>query len=274
MPTFTVYKGNDSGNPVKNSTTKPDELTDDYILLRITASGVCGTDLHYVTPMTLGHEGIGIVEELGPNTKYLKKGDRVGWGYEMYGEQNFDQGSFASHAVWREAFLHKIPDALSDIHAAPLQCGGGTVFQALTGVKSTDTVGIIGIGGLGHMAIQFASKMGCRVIVLSGSDRKKKEALKLGAHEFVATKGADKLSVSAPIDRLIIPQMTFINKGIKIIGSMIPSRAIHRQMLDFAALHDVRPIVEVFPMNEEKIAEALDKLDMGQITYRAVLVPE
>ncbi|KAL4875848.1 chaperonin 10-like protein [Aspergillus karnatakaensis] len=330
MPTFTVYKGTESGNPVKSTTTKPDQLTDDYVLLKITASGVCGTDLHYRrAPMTLGHEGIGIVEDLGPNTKFLKKGDRVGWGYEvdscghcleclqgnetycadrqMYGEQNFDQGSFASHAVWREAFLHKIPDAISDTDAAPLQCGGGTVFQALTGVKSTDTVGIVGIGGLGHMAIQFASKMGCRVVVLSGSERKKEEALKLGAHEFIATKDADKLSVSAPIDRLLvtasvppnwdlllpilapraliypitvsftnfeIPQMTFIAKGVRIIGSMVPGRAVHRQMLEFAALHKIKPIVEIFPMNEEKIAEALNRLDKGQINYRAVLVPE
>ena len=110
--------------------------------------------MHYRTSdMVLGHEGVGIVESLGPDTKYLKKGDRVGWGYEhdscghceqclkgsetycaeraMYGYADLDQGSFAKGAVWREAFLFKIPDGLPDEAAAPLQCGGATVFNAL-----------------------------------------------------------------------------------------------------------------------------------------------
>ncbi|KAL4862497.1 hypothetical protein BDV12DRAFT_42813 [Aspergillus spectabilis] len=330
MPSFTVFKGHESGNPIQATTTKPDELTDDYVLLKIIASGLCGTDLHYRrADMVLGHEGIGIVEALGPNTRYLKKGDRVGWGYEvdscghcieclqgtetycseraMYSENNLDQGSFASHAIWREAFLHKIPDNLSDVAAAPLQCGGATVFMALQNIRSTDTVGIIGIGGLGHLAIQFAAKMGCRVVVLSGSERKKEEALRLGAHEFIATKGATKLSISTPISRLLvtaavppnwdlllpilapraqiypltvapgnfeIPYLTFILQGITVVGSMVPPRAIHRQMLEFAALHDIKPIVEVFPMTEEKITEAMNKLDRGEVNYRAVLVPQ
>ncbi|KAJ0420223.1 chaperonin 10-like protein [Aspergillus carlsbadensis] len=330
MPSFTVFKGHESGNPVKSTTTKPDELTEDYVLLRVTASGLCGTDLHCRhTDMALGHEGIGIVEAVGPSTRYLKNGDRVGWGYQvdscghcqdclqgfevhcaqrqMYSEKNFDQGSFASHAIWRESFLHKIPEALSDVAAAPLQCGGGTVFQALQGVKSTDTVGILGIGGLGHLAIQFAAKMGCRVVVLSGSERKREEAFKLGAHEFIATKGATSLSVKNRIDRLLvtaavppdwnllipilasraaiypltvnqgnfsIPYMALISQGIHIVGSQIPTRAVHKQMLEFAAFHRIEPITETFPMTEESITEAMDKLDRGEVYYRAVLVPQ
>lgn len=178
--------------------------------------------------MVLGHEGVGVVEAVGPDAKYMKKGDRVGWGYEhdscghcepclsgretycperkMYGEADLDQGSMATGAVWREAFLFKIPDGLSDEAAAPLQCGGVTVFNALHAYNTqpTETVGIMGVGGLGHLAIQFASKMGCRVVVLSGSDRKKDEAFKLGAHEFIATKGKDKLEVSRPLNRIIV----------------------------------------------------------------------
>ncbi|KAL5333794.1 hypothetical protein BJX70DRAFT_379989 [Aspergillus crustosus] len=225
----------------------------------------------------------------------------------MYAEANLDQGSFASHAIWREAFLHKIPDSISDVDAAPLQCGGGTVFMALQGIKSSDTVGIIGIGGLGHLAIQFAAKMGCRVVVLSGSERKKEEALRLGAHEFIATKGATSLSISTPIDRLLvtaavppnwslllpilaqrsqiypltvspgnfeIPYMSLILQGITVVGSLVPPRAIHRQMLEFAGLHQIKPILEVFPMTEEKITEAMNKLDRGEVNYRAVLIPQ
>ncbi len=264
--------------------------------------------------MVLGHEGVGIVEAVGPECHSLKKGDHVGWGYEvdscghcieclqgaetfcperaLYGVKNLDQGSFASHAIWRESFLHAIPKGLSDIDAAPLQCGGATTFTALHGIKPSDTVGILGVGGLGHLAIQFAAKMGCRVVVLSGSDKKKAEAMKLGAHEFIATKGAKELTVSSPLNRLLImaprssiyplsvsfgnleiPYMALILQGISVQGSLVAPRFQHRQMLEFAALHQIKPIVEKFPMTEEGIKQAMDKLDRGEVYYRAVLVP-
>ncbi|KAH6654873.1 chaperonin 10-like protein [Truncatella angustata] len=332
MPSFTVFKGSKEGLPKKSTTTKPDELKGDQVLLRVTASGLCGTDLHYkTTDMALGHEGVGIVEQLGPDVKTLKKGDRVGWGYEhdscghcnlcltgaetycperaMYASADLDQGSFASHAIWREAFLFKIPDALSDEAAAPLQCGGATVWNALRAYNAqpVETVGIMGVGGLGHLAIQFAAKMGCRVVVLSGSDRKKDEALKLGAHEFVATKDAKQLKVSHPLNRLLVttsaqpdwdqlmpilapgatihplsvaqgnfsvPYMPLLANGITVQGSIVAPRKIHRDMLEFAALHGIAPVTETFPMTEEGIKEAMDKLDKGEVHFRAVLKPE
>jgi D-arabinose 1-dehydrogenase-like Zn-dependent alcohol dehydrogenase len=281
--------------------------------------------------MVLGHEGVGIVESVGPDTKYLKKGDRVGWGYEtdscghchecisgeeifcperaMYSEANLDQGSFASGAVWREAFLHPIPDAITDETAAPLQCGGATVFTALYDVKPNEVVGIMGVGGLGHLAIQFAAKMGCRVVVLSGTDSKKAQALELGAHKFVAMKDPDTkeleslwplsrllvttsaqpawdtlLPMMAPKSRiyplsvsagnLVIPYMPLISKGIRVQGSLVATRTVHREMLAFAAVHGVRPVIQTFPMTEEGIKEALDKLDKGKVQYRAVLVAQ
>lgn len=178
--------------------------------------------------IVLGHEGVGIVKEVGPEVKILGKGDRVGWGYEhdscwlcehclsgheeycpqrqMYGEADLDQGSLAEAAVWREAFLSKIPEGLSDKEGAPLMCRGTTVWTALHKYKipSTVTVGIIGVGGLGHMAIQFAANMGTNVVVLSHSDEKKDEALKLGASQFVATKGAKKLDIGpSKLDALL-----------------------------------------------------------------------
>jgi D-arabinose 1-dehydrogenase-like Zn-dependent alcohol dehydrogenase len=277
--------------------------------------------------MVLGHEGVGIVEAVGPEAKYLKKGDRVGWGYEndscghcqeclqgsetfcakreLYGAANPDQGSFASHAIWREAFLHLIPDNMTDEAAAPLQCGGATTFTALHGIKPSETVGIMGVGGLGHLAIQFAAKMGCRVIVLSGTDSKRKQALELGAHEFIATKGKDSISTTAPIDRLLvttsaqpnweqilplmaprsviyplsvsmanfeIPYMPLILQGIAVQGSLVAPRSLHRQMLEFAGRHKIEPVVEKFPMTEEGIKEAMDRLEKGEVTFRAVLV--
>ncbi|KAI9716323.1 MAG: putative secondary metabolism biosynthetic enzyme [Candelaria pacifica] len=330
MPTFTVFKGQESGLPKQSTTTKPDELTGDNVFVRVTASGLCGTDLHYKSAdMVLGHEGVGIVEKVGPECNTLKPGDHVGWGYEvdscghcieclqgtenfcperaMYGVSNLDQGSFATHAIWRESFLYPIPQDLSDVDAAPLQCGGATVFSALHGIEPSDTVAVMGVGGLGHLAIQFAAKMGCRVVVLSGSDRKKEEALHLGAKEFIATKDAKKLEVASPINRLLvtaaappdwelilpimaprsaiyplsvssgnleIPYMGLILQGISVQGSLVAPRNLHLKMLDFAALHQIKPIVETFPMTEEGIKEAMDKLERGQVTYRAVLIPK
>ena len=330
MPSFTVFKGTESG--IKKSETSKPALKGDQILLKVTASGLCGTDLHYAKAgMVLGHEGVGVIEETGPDVKYMKKGDRVGWGYEhdscghcqqclkgaetycperaMYGEADLDQGSFAHHAVWREAFLFQIPDAMSDEVAAPLMCGGATVFNALHAynVQPTETVGVMGVGGLGHLAIQFASKMGCNVVVLSGSDRKKDEAIKLGANEFYATKGAKELKLNRPLDRLLvttsaqpdwnliapvmapgatihpisvadgnfsIPYMPLILNGLTIQGSVVASRYIHQRMLDFAALHKIAPVTQTWPMTEQGITEAMEALEKGNVHFRGVLIPE
>ncbi|KAF2732907.1 GroES-like protein [Polyplosphaeria fusca] len=331
MPSFTVYKGSQDGTIKKSSTTMPD-LTNDQVLVRITASGLCGTDEHFRTSdMVLGHEGMGIVQETGPGVQHLKKGDRVGWGYEqsacgncemcltgrdtfcadreLYGEANLDNGSFASHAVRREAFLFAIPDSISDIDAAPLQCGGATVFNALRmyNVQPTDRVGIIGVGGLGHLAIQFASKMGCEVVVLSGSESKREEAMRLGASQFVAMKGKTSLDIGAKLNVLLvttsmqpswdlilpvmapdsivfpltvsedhfqIPYMPFLMAGIRIQASIVAARHIHRKMLHFAAQHNIRPIVQEFPMSEEGINKAMQTLNDGHMRYRGVLIPQ
>ncbi|KAH7411994.1 chaperonin 10-like protein [Phaeosphaeria sp. MPI-PUGE-AT-0046c] len=331
MPSFTVYKGSKGGKIVKGNTTRPD-LQNDQVLIKVTASGLCGTDEHYKeADMALGHEGAGVVEQLGPDVKNLKKGDRVGWGYEhnscghceqcltgretycsereMYGEANLDQGSFASHAVWKESFVYKIPDSLSDAEAAPLMCGGATVFNALHtyGIKPTDRVGVMGVGGLGHLAIQFAAKMGCDVVVFSGSDSKKDEAMKLGAKEFVAMKGKSEISISRPVDALLvttsvlpnwdvilpvmapnskifpitvaqgnfeIPHMPMLSKGITVQGSVVAARAVHRHMLAFAALHGIKPILMEFPLNESGIEEAMATLRDGKMRYRGVLKPQ
>ncbi|EON63218.1 alcohol dehydrogenase [Coniosporium apollinis CBS 100218] len=331
MPSFTVFKGSNDGSIHKSSTTRPD-LKDDQVFLRVTSSGLCGTDLHYRhADMVLGHEGCGVVESVGPTVKHLRAGDRVGWGYQhdscgrcdqclkgmetycaeraMYGYADLDQGSFASHAVWREAFLFKIPDGISDVDAAPLMCGGATVFGALAiyGVQPTDTVGVIGVGGLGHLAIQFAAKMGCDVVVFSGTNSKKEEAMKLGATHFYATRGAKEIKSEKKIDHLLVttsaqpdwslyfpvlapnatiyplsvadgdfkvPYMPLISNGLRIQGSVVAPRGIHKKMLEFAARHDIKPIVMRYPMTVEGIEEAMKTLDEGGMRYRGVLVSE
>ncbi|KAJ5560441.1 hypothetical protein N7513_002840 [Penicillium frequentans] len=325
---FTVYKGAKDG--IKEEVTRKDDLKRDDVLVRVTHSGVCGTDLHYQTAdMALGHEGTGVVEATGPDVHLLKKGDRVGWGYEhdccghcrqcltgwetlcserkMYGSADLDQGSFATHAVWREAFLFKIPDNLLSEDAAPLMCGGSTVWNALNvaGVRPTSRVGIVGIGGLGHLAIQFAAKMGCEVVVFSGTDSKKEEASKLGATEFHATKGLKELKLERPIDNLLVttssqpdwsmyfnvmapggvisplsvdsgelkvPYMPLLVTGLRVQGGIVSSRQVHREMLDFAAHHKIKPVKMTFPMTLEGVKQSLKTLEDGKMRYRGVLV--
>ncbi|CAD0045917.1 unnamed protein product [Aureobasidium pullulans] len=289
---YTVFKGSESG-AIKEATNTKDALKGDQVYLRVTASGLCGTDLHYrKADMALGHEGVGI-------------GDRVGWGYEhdscshceqclkgtetycperkMYGYADADQGSFASHG-----------------------CGGATVFQALHfyNTQPTERVGIVGVGGLGHLAIQFATKMGCDVVVFSGTDSKKEEAKRLGASEFYATKGVKELKDVKPINRLLvttsaqidwsvylpvmapggtifplsvdegdfkIPYMGMLAQGLTVQGSIVAPRFVHKRMLEFAAHHQIKPITQHYDMSVEGIEKAMKDLDEGNVRYRAVL---
>ncbi|KAK5941448.1 hypothetical protein PMZ80_006727 [Knufia obscura] len=333
MPSFTVYKGSEKGQVVETKTEKP-ELKANEVLLKVTHSGLCGTDVHYKsTDMGLGHEGVGVVEAVGPEVTLFKKGERAGWGYnhdccghckqcmsgndvfcperKMYGYADLDQGSMGSHAVWKESFLFKIPESMASEHAAPLQCGGITTYTALQlyPVKAGDRVGIIGVGGLGHLAIQFASKMGCEVVVFSGSDSKKEEAMKLGAKEFYATKGLKELKLEGDrgIDRLLVtasvqvdwsmyqsimnpmgviyplsvsegdlqmPYMPLVVQGLRVQGSVVGSRQIHREMLEFAAAQGVKPIIQTFPMSKQGIDQAFEALEGGKMRYRGVLVAQ
>jgi D-arabinose 1-dehydrogenase-like Zn-dependent alcohol dehydrogenase len=257
------------------------------------------------------------------------RGDRAGWGYmhdacgsckqclrgvdtfcagrKMYGITDFDQGSLATHAVWTQGFLHHIPDAIDNAHAAPLMCGGATVFSALQmhGVKSIDRVGVVGVGGLGHLAIQYARAFGCDVAVFSGTDSKKDEAIGLGATEFYAMKGKKAGDVDVkPIDHLLvtasqapdwsiyapmmapggtihtltvdfgnvdIPYMTLNLSGLRVQGSLVADRQTHREMLEFSARHGIRPMIEVFPMDVNGIEKAFKTLNDGNMKYRGVL---
>jgi D-arabinose 1-dehydrogenase-like Zn-dependent alcohol dehydrogenase len=181
---------------------------------------------------------------------------------EFFGTHDLDQGSMATHAVWKEAYIFPIPKEIDPAHAAPLMCAGATVFAPLyeNKVNAAHTVGVVGIGGLGHLAIQFAAKMGCRVVVFSSTEDKRAEAMRLGASEFYPTKGKDKLDVKHKCDFLLvatsylpswelymdvmnalglvfpltidpegmmqIPYTPFLLHGLKFIGTIIASRGV------------------------------------------------
>ncbi|KAF2666902.1 GroES-like protein [Microthyrium microscopicum] len=329
--TFNIFKGSSDGSIHAAQTTRP-ALQADQVLIEITASGLCGTDEHQRhNDIALGHEGVGRVKELGPNVRELKVGDRVGWGYihgscghceqcltgaetfcpdrQMYGQTTLDQGSFGDHAIWSESFLFRVPDGMSDEEAAPMMCGGATVFNALHyhNVQPTHRVGIVGVGGLGHLAIGFASKMGCDVVVFSGTDSKREEAMKLGASEFYAVKGVEELDIGKKIDfflvtasaqvdwelylpilapgavvlplsvaegNFVMPYMPIIQKGLRIQGSLVASRYVHQRMLHFADRHHIAPVLQRYPMTEEGITQAMKDLNEGKVRYRAVLIPQ
>ncbi|KAL1682810.1 hypothetical protein EV122DRAFT_249004 [Schizophyllum commune] len=323
---FTVFKGSEGGKIVKGTTHR--ELRDDDVVVKITHSGLCYTDILFCErDIVLGHEGVGLVEQVGPSCTMFEPGDRVGWSYmqgtcgtcdlcfqgedmycekaELYGFTNPDIGSFASHAVIREPFLLHVPDAIEPVHAGPLFCGGVTVFEALTryGVKSTDRVGVIGIGGIGHLAIQFASKMGCEVVAFSSTEGKKNEAIELGASEFHSS---DKLDYVKPLDCLLVatssqpdwnlyldimtpkgtiiiltvemgnlerfPLFPLLRKGLTLQGTVAAPRITYRRMLELAARHDIKPVVQTFSMSEEGIEAAIETLREGKMRYRGVLV--
>ncbi|KAL2844347.1 NADP-dependent alcohol dehydrogenase [Aspergillus pseudoustus] len=331
MVTATQFRGSESGDVVQASFTLP-ELQPDEVLVKVTHSGLCGSDIHMIKlPLVLGHEGIGIIEKTGPACKTLKPGDRVGWGpinatcgdcemcmagkdaycpnAKTYGFEGYDtQGSVTSHAVRKEQWLFKIPEGIASEDAAPLMCGGGTVWVPLVEqCKPYERVGIVGIGGLGHMAIQFAAKMGCDVVVFSSTEDKREEALRLGASEFYATKGVSDfktLNLPKPIDRLIIttsaqvnlglyyeiltknatilplsvdygelvlPYMPTVLHGQRVVGSCVCSRLPQAKMLDFAARHKISCMVEKYPMTVDGVSKAVNRLKDGKMRYRAVL---
>lgn len=189
------------------------ELGHHEVLIRTTHSGLCFTDVHAKDKgCGLGHEGVGFVQEMGAGVRNLRVGDRVGWGwlhsscghcqtclsgYRQYCAEacgfafsDLNQGAFSDYRIIDAEFAYRIPEAISSADAGPFMCAGASVYEALdaAGTKPSDRVGVVGIGGLGHMAVLFARAMGCRVSALFASNRspnqhKIQDAFVLGADD-------------------------------------------------------------------------------------------
>jgi D-arabinose 1-dehydrogenase-like Zn-dependent alcohol dehydrogenase len=222
----TSYQGLEGS--VKKVSLDIPQLRPNEILIKITHTGLCGTDIHALhSTSILGHEGVGIVTAIGSAVTQFSIGDRAGggffrnscghckyclsgqdmWCYErdiyLVSDTSRASGTFADYYVGVETYLHRIPDNMKSEHAAPLQCAGATVYSALIdNVKPGQRVGIFGIGGLGHLAIQFAAKLGSEVVVFSSTQAKEEEARKFGATEFYLSDEPEK--ITRPVDVLIV----------------------------------------------------------------------
>ncbi|KAJ5623808.1 Polyketide synthase enoylreductase [Penicillium lagena] len=223
---FDVFRGSQDGKIVADKTTRFLQPNEAYV--EITHSGLCGSDEHFLkSGNALGHEGVGIVRQLGKDVKNLKLGDRVGFGLihyvcgncepcltgwdqycehkRQYGTHDLDLGSFGEGTVWDSRCLVPIPDGYDSADAAPLMCAGATVWTVLTeyGIRPTDRIGIMGLGGLGHLAIKLAAAMGCHVVAISRSDAKRAEALRFGASEYYIFQPGEELNFK-PVKHLLL----------------------------------------------------------------------
>lgn len=303
-------------------------------VIRVLACGICHSDVHMIDndwgistyPLVPGHEIVGEVVEVGCGVSHIKFGDRVGIGWQksaclhcedcLKGNENLcddnqativkNHGGFSDYIVTDSRFAFKIPSTLETKSVGPLLCGGITVFSALhyAGMTSGQRVGIIGIGGLGHMAVQFAAKMGNHVTAFTTSQDKTEFAAQLGVHDTIVTEGDTfshqpsrkfdvllttipaALTVAPYIEMLAsdgtlcyvgvgeqdlkIPLFPMLQKRRRVMASPIGGRAMINHMLEVADTHGIAPIVEVFRF--EQVNEAIAKVRDGSIRYRAVLM--
>jgi len=307
-------------------------LGDEEVEVVVEHCGLCHSDVSVLNnewgisqfPATLGHEVIGRITTLGPSTKGLKVGQRVGVGWfsgsDMYCRQCMSgnhhlcpqgqatiighRGGFASHVRAHWAWALPLPEKLNFADAGPLLCGGITVFNPLAmHAKPTDRVGIIGIGGLGHMAVKFAAAYGCEVTAFTSSERKFDEARGFGATNVVSSKDSAAIkklagsldllisTVNVPLDWDAIINALAPNGRLHVVGAvlepipvtafslLIGQRSVSgsptgspvaiETMLYFAARHNIAPQTEHYPMS--KINEAFARLESGKARYRIVL---
>ncbi|MFD2518483.1 alcohol dehydrogenase [Salinimicrobium flavum] len=307
------------------------------VLIKVEACGICHSDafvkdgtfpgIQY--PRVPGHEVVGTVEEVGERVNIWKKGQRVGVGW--HGGHCFEcdpcrkgdfincknakvsgisyDGGYAEFMTAPQEAVASVPKELSSAEAAPLLCAGITVFNALrnSGIKPGDIVAVQGIGGLGHLAIQYSAKMGMLTVAISHSDNKKELAKELGAKHFINTEkedpakalqklgGAKLILATAPVGKAI----TAVVDGLGIDGKLLIVAATGEEVkvspmqllmgrkslagwpsgtakdsedtLDFSALTGTVPMIEEYPL--DKVNEAYDRMINNKARFRVVLKP-
>lgn len=328
-----AYAAMQAGQALQAFDYDPGPLAADEVELSVEHCGICHSDLSMIDnewgqtryPLVPGHEVIGRIAHVGEAVTHLQPGQRMGlgWhaGYCMHcaschrGEHNLCQtaqgtiikhhGGFADKVRARAASLVALPESLDPASAGPLFCGGITVFTPFLdyAITPTSRVGVIGIGGLGHLALQFAKAWGCEVWALTSSPEKAEEARSLGAHHTLNSRDTQALKqaqgqfdllistvnvpldwdrylsmlaprgrlhyVGATLEPLNISAFNLISAQRSVSGSPVGSPAAIATMLDFAARHRIAPRTEHFAMSE--VNEALEHLRAGKAHYRIVL---
>ena len=311
----------------------PGELQDHEVEIDVHCCGICHSDLSVIDndwemtqyPVVPGHEVVGTIARAGEHVKHVTVGQVVGLGwhsgycnecaYCLSADQNLcadsqatvigHHGGFADRVRAAANSVVPIPEGMDLESAGPLFCGGITVFNPLLqfDVKSTDKVAVIGIGGLGHLALQFLNAWGCEVTAFTSSDSKRKDALQLGAHHTLDTRDEKELEAAAASFDLVIStvnvkldwnlylgtlkprgRLHFVGATLEpldinvfslllgqrsVSGSPVGSPATIAAMLEFAHLHNIKPVIEKFSL--DNVNEALARLRSGQARYRVVL---
>lgn len=327
--------------PFKLTTIERRDLEPHDVLIEIKFAGICHSDIHTARgewgpveyPLVPGHEIAGIVTQIGSEVKKYAIGDRVGVGcmvdscrecdnchngeeqyclsgmtgtygaIDRYGK--FTQGGYSTHIVVTEDFVVRIPDGIELDAAAPLLCAGITTYSPLRhwGAGPGKKVAVVGLGGLGHLAVKIAHAMGADVTVLSQSLKKKDDGLKLGADHYFATSDPGTftelagsfdlivntvsakidissylsllaldgtlVNVGAPAEPLPVNVFSLIGQRRSFAGSMIGGIRETQEMLDFCAEHHIAPEIEMISANQ--IDEAWERVLASDVRYRFVI---
>jgi uncharacterized zinc-type alcohol dehydrogenase-like protein len=311
---------------------EPGPLGPHEVEVKVSHCGICHSDLAMIDndwgftgyPLVPGHEVVGTIAAIGSDVEGVTIGTRVGVGWHCGSCGHCEwcgkgleslcanerativhhHGGFADAVRVQSKFAVPMPEAIESRVAGPFMCAGSTVFTPMArfGVKPTMKTAVVGIGGLGHLAVQFLAAFGCEVTAISSSHAKDDETKKLGATRFIATKGTDELKQAAGSFDFIIstvgadlpwddyvaalrPQGRLVLVGVpdsalklspfpllaekSVTGGSCGGPSDTALMLDFAARSGVRPIVEVFPMDQ--INQAIDHLRAGKARFRVVL---
>ncbi|NNG19038.1 NAD(P)-dependent alcohol dehydrogenase [Naumannella sp. ID2617S] len=341
MLTVNAYAATSATDPLVPTTIERRDVGPKDVLIDIRFAGVCHSDIHTARaewgkvsyPLVTGHEIAGVVAEVGSAVTRHKVGDRVGVGCmvnscrecqhcragnEQYCEQGFvdtyggtdrdgtmTQGGYSTHVVVDEDFVVRIPEGIELDEAAPLLCAGITTYSPLRhwGAGPGKKVAVVGLGGLGHMAVKIAAAMGAEVTVLSQSLKKQEDGLRLGATDYYATSDPDTfdklagtfdliintvsaqldlkgylellavdgslVNVGAPPEPMPVQAFSLITGRRSFAGSLIGGIAETQEMLDFCAEKGLGAEIEV--ISADKVNEAWDRVVASDVRYRFVI---
>lgn len=328
-----AYAAHAPGAPLQPFEYDPGPLGPQDVEIAVRYCGICHSDLSMLNdewgmtqfPLVPGHEIVGTISQVGSEVDSLSVGQDVGLGWHsgycmscgqcMSGDHNLcagaegtivgRHGGFAEAVRARAQSVVPLPQGIDLESAGPLFCGGITVFNPIIqlGIMGSDRVGVVGIGGLGHMALRFLSAWGCRVTAFTSSESKTDEALEMGASDTINSRDPAALEAAAGSFDVILSTVNVKLDWNAYIAALKPRGHLHllgatldpldlqvfpllmgqrsvsaspvgspvniARMLDFAAQHDIRPVIETFDFDQ--VNEAMDRLRSGQARYRIVL---